>query len=522
VAVNLLVALINKELNAQYVTKNAAPRAVYESKLTGTLRRTRIANLFSGSGVYTECRPNTFDALVVDEAHRLNEKSGMFQNKGENQIKEIIQSAKFSVFFLDENQKVTLKDIGGKEEIEKWAKKLKATIHYSELSSQFRCNGSDGYLAWLDHTLQVRETNNTLLDNAEYDFRVLDSPNELRDLIFKKNKISNKARLVAGYCWDWISKANSNLKDIQIAEHNFSMRWNLASDGGLWILQPDSVEEVGCIHTCQGLELDYIGVIVGLDLSYRHDKILTDPTKRSRMDSSVKGYKRLLEENPVVAKARMDSLIKNTYRTLMTRGMKGCYVYCVDKDLAAFMKSRISPNRKSDKPLFFSDLIEPEEEKQIQFERVVQKELEYKEYLPLYSLEAACGGFGEGKEVKVEGWIKVENMKLNKNMFVSHVNGKSMEPKIPDNSYCIFRTPVVGSRANKIVLVQHNSIEDSDSGGRFTVKKYTSKKKVADDGTWEHEEITLLPLNPSYKPIIIPNAEEGEFIVVAEFVEVVK
>ena len=136
VAVNLLVALINRELNAQYVTKNAAPRAVYESMLTGTFRRTRIANLFSGSGAYTECAPDTFDVLVVDEAHRLNKKSGMFQNKGENQIKEIIKSAKFSVFFIDEDQKVTLHDIGEKEEIVRWANKIGTSIHFLNLSSQ--------------------------------------------------------------------------------------------------------------------------------------------------------------------------------------------------------------------------------------------------------------------------------------------------------------------------------------------------------------------------------------------------
>ena len=173
VAVNLLVALINKELNAQYVTKNAAPRAVYESMLSGSLKKSRITSLFSGSGAYTECPANTFDVLVVDEAHRLNKKSGMFQNKGENQIKEIIKSAKLSIFFIDEDQKVTLKDIGDKEEIESWAKKLGVNVQKMALTSQFRCNGSDGYVAWLDHTLQIKETANTMLDSTEYDFKIV-------------------------------------------------------------------------------------------------------------------------------------------------------------------------------------------------------------------------------------------------------------------------------------------------------------------------------------------------------------
>ena len=84
--------------------------------------------MFSGSGTYHSAEENSFDCLIVDEAHRLNAKSGMFNHLGENQIKEIIRASKFSVFFIDEDQKVTLKDIGDKEEIRRWAKKLKANV----------------------------------------------------------------------------------------------------------------------------------------------------------------------------------------------------------------------------------------------------------------------------------------------------------------------------------------------------------------------------------------------------------
>lgn len=341
VAVNLLVTLTGLGLLAQYVTKNAAPRTVYESMLAGTLRRSEISSLFSGSGSFIDIDKNSFDTLIVDEAHRLNEKSGMFKNKGENQIKEIIEASKLSIFFIDEDQKVTWQDIGEKEEIEKWAKQCGATLQTMELSSQFRCNGSDGYLAWLDDVLQIRETANITLDDSGYDFQIVDSPTELRDIIFAKNKEKNKARLVAGYCWDWISKGKKDVMDITIPEYDFAMKWNLADDGNLWILSPKSVNEVGCIHTCQGLEMDYVGVIVGEDFVIRDGKVITDPTKRSKMDSSIKGYKRDLASDPVAAKKKADTIIKNTYRTLMTRGMKGCYVYFVDKETEKFFKSRI-------------------------------------------------------------------------------------------------------------------------------------------------------------------------------------
>ncbi|MFA5184091.1 MAG: DUF2075 domain-containing protein [Patescibacteria group bacterium] len=339
VAVNLLVALIKASLVAQYVTKNAAPRAVYQSKLTGTLKQTEISNMFVGSGSYTKCQKNIFDALIVDEAHRLNEKSGMFKNLGENQIKEIINASKFSVFFIDENQKVTTSDIGEKEEITKWAKKEGCNIYNLELSSQFRCNGSDGYLAWLDNILQIKETANSTFDNQEFDFKIFSSPTELREAIFEKNKINNKARLVAGYCWDWISKSNKTLYDIVISEDNFRMRWNLASDGSLWIMKPESVNEIGCIHTCQGLEVDYIGVIVGPDFVIRGGRAITNPEKRARTDASLKGYRGMMLKDKEGTLNLVDKIIKNTYRTLMTRGMKGCYVYFTDKETEQYFRS---------------------------------------------------------------------------------------------------------------------------------------------------------------------------------------
>jgi len=338
VAINLLVKLTSQKYLTQYVTKNAAPREVYKSKLTGTFRQTEISNFFTGSGSFVNTMPNIFDALIVDEAHRLNAKSGMFKNLGENQIKEIMNSAKFSIFFIDENQKVAIHDIGEIDEIKFWANELNAEVTELELNSQFRCNGSDGYLAWLDYILQIRETANTSLDAEEYDFKVFDNPADLRDLIFEKNQINNKARLVAGYCWPWISKKDFNAKDIAFTEYDFAMKWNLTEDGMKWVIQPESVNEIGCIHTCQGLEVDYVGVIIGEDLIVRDGIVLIDPSKRDSNDSTVRGYKSLMKDNPVHTKELLRGIVKNTYRTLMTRGMKGCYIYCVDKETNEYFK----------------------------------------------------------------------------------------------------------------------------------------------------------------------------------------
>ena len=340
IAINLLVALTSKGLVCKYVSKNAAPRAVYEAKLTGTMKKTAIGNLFSGSGAFMEAPKDFFDVLIVDEAHRLNEKSGFYGTDGENQIKEIINSAKCTIFFIDEDQRVTLKDIGSKSAIKEFAVNKGALIEEYSLSAQFRCSGADGYIAWLDEVLDIRPTANTHLSKAEFDFRVFDSPVELQAVIETKN-FENKARMVAGYCWEWNSKNNPSAYDIVIGE-NYKKRWNLGSDGSLWIIAPNSVSEIGCVHTCQGLELDYIGVIVGPDLIVRNRKVYTAPEERARQDQSIKGYKALRRLDPAKAAYDTDLIIKNTYRTLMTRGMKGCYIYCTDAETRDYFKQRLA------------------------------------------------------------------------------------------------------------------------------------------------------------------------------------
>jgi SOS-response transcriptional repressor LexA len=148
----------------------------------------------------------------------------------------------------------------------------------------------------------------------------------------------------------------------------------------------------------------------------------------------------------------------------------------------------------------------------------------FKDLLPVYSLQAACGKFGAGEDVDCEGWVEVLGRKLDDKLFIVQAIGKSMEPEIPENSYCIFRHIPAGSRQNKIVLVQHLGIGDPETGGEYTIKKYSSEKIVQPDETWHHRRITLSPLNPDYEPIVIEGdrLEEGEsFRVIGEFVDVV-
>ena len=148
-------------------------------------------------------------------------KSGLYSNLGENQIVEIIQAARFSIFFVDDHQRVHIKDIGSKVAIQKFAESCGAIVHITKLNSQFRCNGSNGYLNWLDNTLQIKETANIRLIAKDYDFQIFSDPNQLFEAIKEKNKINNKARVVAGYCWDWNSKKIPSDYDIILPEFHF-------------------------------------------------------------------------------------------------------------------------------------------------------------------------------------------------------------------------------------------------------------------------------------------------------------
>lgn len=339
VAVNILAELIQRGLTSQYVSKNRAPRAVYKEKLRGDMLVKEIDHLFSGAGSYVSTPPNELPALIADEAHRLNEESNFF-GKGENQIMEIINAAQFSVFFIDERQRVHIDDIGSKQEIQKFAADMDADVEIMTLDAQFRCNGSDGYVAWLDDVLDIRETANADGFDLEFDLRLYDDPQRLHDAVEQKNTGDLLSRVVAGYCWEWEKEGRNDPEyyDIEIGDYRRS--WN--RDGGdPWAIDEGSIDEVGCIHTCQGLEFDYVGVIIGPDLKYRDGQIVTDHEARATTDRSLFGIKKMLDENPDRANEIIDEVITNTYRTLLSRGLKGCYIYCCDDHLQEYMHSRL-------------------------------------------------------------------------------------------------------------------------------------------------------------------------------------
>ena len=336
-AINLLMEYINQSLNVSYVTKNSAPRQAFLNLLTrgNAMRQTEIQQLFRSPIGLSNCDENGYDCLIVDEAHRLVKK--MYGDwSGENQVKECINASLLSIFLLDEDQAVTTKDIGSIKEIQYWCKELGSRLIITDetkLVSQFRCNGSDAYIQFIDDLLQrLPETVHVDLSELNFDFKVFDDPNKMREALRDKNQINNKSRMVAGYCYDWNVKHRRGDWDIMLGD-NFKAKWNLENDK-VWAINPSSFEEVGCIHTAQGLEFDYVGVFIGKDLIY-------NPTTR-RIESNKEAISKDDKSSGIrsAKQEKAHQLILNTYKTLLTRGQKGCYIYCEDPELRKYIKSR--------------------------------------------------------------------------------------------------------------------------------------------------------------------------------------
>lgn len=290
--------------------------------------------------------PNQFDALVLDEAHRIRESSrDRFTRaadwSGKPQIDELVHIARVSVCFIDDRQIVRPGEVGSSDLIREAAKRAGAKLLEYELDAQFRCSGSDGFINWVDNTLEIRRTANVLWKREDpYEFRVMDSVEELERTIRQKASQGGSARLVAGFCWPWSNPGadGSLVNDVKVG--SWAMPWNAKPDAGrlaanipksnFWASAPGGLDQVGCVYTAQGFEFDYVGIVFGLDLRYNWDSNTWIGDKRHSFDSVVKRSGEQFVE-----------LVKNTYRVLFTRGIKGCYVHFMDEGTRRFFQSRL-------------------------------------------------------------------------------------------------------------------------------------------------------------------------------------
>jgi hypothetical protein len=340
-AINLMAELLREGRNAHYATGS---RAFTETLWNIVGNRSRATFKYFNS--YGRAAFNEIDVLICDESHRIRETSNSRFTKRalrspKTQVRELLDVSKVAVFFIDDRQIVRPNEIGSTAYIQRHAAEVGAEVSEYQLEVQFRCAGSDGFVNWIDNTLGVQRTANVIWDGADgFDFRILGSPHELEQKIRDRAEDGYTARVAAGFCWPWSEpRADGTLvEDIVIGDYRRPWDakpgdWRLAPGippASLWATDPNGINQIGCVYNIQGFELDYVGVIWGKDLRYDFDRHEWVGDKRHSADSVVKR-----------SKERFVDLVKNTYRVLLSRGIKGCYVYFMDKDTERFVRTRI-------------------------------------------------------------------------------------------------------------------------------------------------------------------------------------
>ncbi|MFC1970228.1 DUF2075 domain-containing protein [Chloroflexota bacterium] len=341
IAINLMADLLLQGYNAHYATGSRA--------FTETLRKIigqRGSVQFKYFNSYSDADRNSVDVLICDEAHRLREtSSGRFTLASKRsylpQIHELLDVSKVAVFFIDDKQVVRPNEIGSVDYIKDQASKKNCTIFQYQLETQFRCNGSEGFVNWINNTLGIERTANVLWDiKEEFDFQVFDSPEALEESIRQKVKQGFTGRVTAGFCWDWSDpNPDGTLKD-DVIIGSYKRPWDARPEArklapgipkaSLWAYDPNGINQIGCVYTAQGFEFDYVGVIFGNDLTYNFKVQSWEGHPENSSDQVVKR-----------SRGTFLDLVKNTYRVLLSRGMRGCYIYFMNEDTERFFKSRM-------------------------------------------------------------------------------------------------------------------------------------------------------------------------------------
>lgn len=449
-----------------------------------------------------------YDIVLVDESHRLRKRTNLgsyygafdkacaalrLDKKTCSEVDWVIQQSKKAVFFYDSDQTIKPSDANAADF---QAIKSSPDSKVMTLVSQFRVQGGQHYVKFIDDLLKVRLPDREKFHSKGYEFMVFDTMPDLLREIRQRDQTYGLARLIAGYAWPWVSRKNPHLYDIEIAD--VRLRWNSIHVD--WINSPNAIREVGCIHTTQGYDLNYAGIIFGHEIRYDagRDQIIID--KASYHD---RNGKQTIDDPD-----ELKRYILNIYKTIMLRGIKGTFVYACDDGLRNYLKRHI--------PVYKSNVVA--------LVRPSEKLEPYGNAVPLYDLQAAAGGFSELQHVEHKNWVAVPSgLPVGRDVFACQVVGESMNKIIPNGAICLFRLNPGGSRNGKIVLVECDNIQNDDSGSRYTVKEYQSIKTETDDG-WQHARILLKPRshNPHMATLELSHDDEHRYRVVGEFLGVIE
>ncbi len=484
------------------------------SSFRGTLKKVfrQITGLKSSMVVGpTDITKEKYDIILVDEGHRLRRRvnlGSIFKPFDEacarlgldkhtaTEVDWVVQQAQKTIIFYDAAQSIKPSDAE-----QSVFDKLKSEPHtiIQRLKSQFRVQGGNAYVDFVSRLLHRDLDKGDFYKHPKYELKLFDHFPDLVNAIQQKDQQHGLSRLIAGYAWPWHSKKDPQAKDIEI--DGLALKWNGTNLD--WINSQGAVEEVGCIHTTQGYDLNYAGIIFGHEIAY-------DPEKKEIIIHADNYFDRN-GKTSIKDPAELKQFILNIYRTILLRGIKGTYIYVCDPALREYFAQHIPLAQPKVRELHQQSFLDTEDVKP------------FKNALPFYDIQVAAGSFSEPQNIDDVQWMSIPpGIKPSPNYFICKIYGDSMNKVIPNGSYALFKRYQGGSRNGKIVLVQHQDLRDPDTGFSFTIKEYWSRK-VEKDGTWQHEEIRLKPLSevPDYFDIVVP-AEMGEDLkVIGEFIQII-
>lgn len=445
-----------------------------------------------------------YDLIIVDEGHRLRQRVNLgpyfkpFDITSKkfgldkytcSELDWVLHQSNKCLIFYDRFQSVKPSDVPRQRFIKL---EKENTTRIETLKTQFRSKGGINYVNFIHNLLDGDVKKLLPFKSLDFDLKLFDNPEDLVSEINSKEQTEGLSRLVAGYAWEWVSKKDKNKFDIKIG--NVQLKWNsVAVD---WVNSPNAINEVGCIHTTQGYDLNYVGVIIGPEIDYDFDN--------NEFVVYKDRYKDKAGKNTITDELVLKEYIINIYKTILLRGIKGAYIFAVNKNLNSYLSQYINgPSNKVKSPLI----------------RVL--DVPNNNRIPYYDLKIAAGAFSTQQMVENIKYIELENENnIKKDYFACKVIGESMNKIIPNGSICLFEKYSGGTRNGKIVLVEMTDYTDSDTGSNYTIKEYSSKKTTSEDG-WKHEEIILLPKsNKEYSPIILRDEETITLKVVGVFIKV--
>ena len=339
IALSLLGELSRRGKTTLHATGSKAFRNSLR-KIAGA-RSPQVQKLFSYFNSFMSAERNSLDVIICDEAHRIRETSANRYTKadlrtGTPQLHELLNVARVPVFLLDSNQVVQKGETGTPDYIEEESRELGLKVIRVDLDGQFLCGGSRLYETWLNGFLNLDHSEKvTWTKDPNFKVLVAGSPEEIESKLRQFESEGYKSRITAGYCWTWNDpKEDGSLpNDVKIG--NWSKPWNVKGDRGvggylsgeLWAIDPKGFDQIGCVYTAQGFEYDWNAVIFGPDLVWRSGTWVAD--RSGSKDPAMRG----------IAPDHFETLVKNTYKVLLTRGLVGTLIFSVDEETQQYFES---------------------------------------------------------------------------------------------------------------------------------------------------------------------------------------